>query len=173
MKSESEAGMRRIFLLLVLLMAGRVAAAETRYVSPDGAVTVLVTAQGGSDCEAQIEFRIVGQDSLKLDYRSADHEHGECWGEAKWTPDGQFFVFSLEHAGGHQPWHTPIVFFSRRSGRVSSLEEFLPRSVAITGHEFTATPPDAIEFETIVLPWDGHEPVLRKVSLGTLKEPAR
>jgi hypothetical protein len=162
--------MRRVFLLFVLLVARPVAAAETRYISPDGAVTVLVTAQGGGDCEAQIEFHIAGQDSLKLDYRSPDHEHGNCLGEAKWTPDGQFFVFSLEHAGGHQPWHTPIMFFAHRSGRVSSLEEFLPRSVAVTSPEFTVTPPDVIEFETTVLPWDGHEPLLRKVSLGTLKE---
>lgn len=40
-------------------------------------------------------------------------------------PDFQFFVFSLTSSGGHQAWHAPTEFYSRREGTVHSLDDYL------------------------------------------------
>ncbi|HEY0527135.1 MAG TPA: hypothetical protein VGD08_27335 [Stellaceae bacterium] len=158
-----------VLLSLAVDSANAALAAErvTEHVSPDGEMTARVMAQGGYDCEARIEFRADDRQVAVQDYHSPDHEHGDCLGNAKWTPDGQFFVFSLIHAGGHMPWHTPILFFSRRSGRVVSLEAYVGDPV--TSPEFKVLSPDVVEFDTTALPLDKHELTMRTVSLGALE----
>lgn len=50
-----------------------------------------------------------------------------------WTPDSQFLVWSGVTAGGHQPWHHPVYAWSRTTGRVLVLEEYLPGPVDAPG----------------------------------------
>jgi hypothetical protein len=63
------------------------------------------------------------------DYSSADGEHGLGVTEDRWTPDSRFFVYSTSPSGGHQPYHSPTDFFSRRTNRVRDIEELTHRIV--------------------------------------------
>src|SRR5664279_2912042 len=74
------------------------------YISPDGAV--VVTVESTKTHESRLEFRgNSGKLLARVDYSSQDGEHGQSVAKASWTPDSQFFVYSLGNTGGHQPWH--------------------------------------------------------------------
>jgi hypothetical protein len=60
-----------------------------------------------------------------------------------WTPDSQFLVWSGLDAGGHQPWHHPVFFWSRASKTVEALEDYLPG--AITEPGFSVIAPAFVE----------------------------
>ena len=49
-----------------------------------------------------------------LDSSSEDGEHGFAVAKAAWTPDGDYFVYSLENSAGHAPCHTPTQSVSFR-----------------------------------------------------------
>lgn len=147
--------------LLFWCLAGAQALAAT-YESPDHAMIAVVTSPNPKDCEATIEIRSKGRDLARVAYTSPDHEHGGCVHKAAWTADSKFFVFNIESSGGHQPWHMPIMFFSRERGRVISLEDYVPDP--ITDEDFLLTAPDIIEFTTAKVP-------LRSLSLGGLLKP--
>jgi hypothetical protein len=143
------------------------AATADEYQSPDGAMSVDIGSGGNGNCEATILFKERNRLISKLSFTSTDHEHGSCVDNAAWTSDGQFFVFSMESAGGHQSWHTPIMFFARKARRVISLENFLPDPV--TEPNFLLSPPDVVSFTTTKLPLDETPPQRRSIHLGELK----
>ena len=130
-------------------------------------MSVDISSGGNGDCEATILVKERNRLISKLSFTSADHEHGSCVDTAAWTSDAQFFVFSLESAGGHQPWHTPIMFFARKTHRVVPLEKFLPDPV--TEPNFLLSPPDVVDFTTTKLPLDETPPQRRSIHLGDLK----
>src|SRR5882762_2399273 len=123
--------------LLVFVMVFVMAAAKTaelakqekkqrQYTAPDGGVRVVVAPvgkeAGRSEYESRIEFKSSeGKIPCALDYSSDDNEHGLGVVKAEWTPDSQYFVYSLTSSGGHQPWHAPTQFLSRKDGTVRSL----------------------------------------------------
>src|SRR5437899_963523 len=58
--------------------------------------------------ESRVEFYSPQHEMLcALDYSSEDSEHGFGIVKAAWTPDSNYFVFSLTSSGGHQSWHFP------------------------------------------------------------------
>lgn len=136
--------------MLLLLDGG--SGAATEYVSPDRAINVLITEGGAENCEATVRVNEDHAALLTLDYASPDHQHGRCVVMAARTPDSQFFVFSTESSGGHQPWHTPIMFFSRQEGRVLALETYVRDP--ITAPTFSLAAPDVITFTTTKVPLD-------------------
>ena len=141
-------------------------ASATEYPSPDGALSATVTERGSGDCEAKILFQERTREILKLSYISPDHEHGACVDTAGWTPDSKFFVFSIESSGGHQSWHTPIMFFARKHRRVLALETYLHDPV--TEAKFSIAPPDVINFVTTPLPLYTKRPERHSLALGAL-----
>lgn len=153
--------------LLFCFFGGSAVAAE--YVSPDRTMSVVATDRGGGDCEATIQIRDGDREFVKLDYTSPDHQHGSRIAAAAWTPDSHFFVFSTESSGGHQPWHAPIMFFSRKSGRVLPLESYVPDP--ITDPDFSLTPPDVLEFTSTKIPLDKNTPERRSVRLSAFTPP--
>lgn len=156
--------MKRLAILAALI--GNSAAAED-VSAPNGKVVARLETASASDCEVVIE--ILGADHhllAKSDFRSSDHQNGECIGQAQWTPDSRFFVFSLENSGGHQPWHTPIMFFDVAAKKLLELEKFVPDP--ITYRAFTLIAPDRIEFETTDISQEDNRPILRKLNLGSL-----
>jgi hypothetical protein len=149
----------RLPALLVVTLAGIVAAkpnqqgaksqATKPYKAPDGAATVSVLpARKPSDTGSQedrIEF--FGSDDkllCALDYSSEDGEHGFGVVKAGWTPDSQYFVYSLTSSGGHQPWHAQTSFYSRASGRVRDLDDFFD-SAGIASADFKLVAPNTVE----------------------------
>ena len=55
---------------------------------------------GRSEYESRIEFKSSdGKIACSLDYSSEDNEHGFRVVKAEWTPDSQYFVFSLTSSG--------------------------------------------------------------------------
>src|SRR5262249_167505 len=44
---------------------------------------------------------------------------------AKWSPDSQFFVYSMASSGGHSPWSFPMMVYSREKKRIAGLSDMI------------------------------------------------
>lgn len=149
--------MKRILSLLfitivsTILYAGQkrlVASHSEKYTSPDGTQVAVVRSGRVSEAtdESRVELRTsAGTVSAKRDYTSPDGEHGYGVTKAAWTPDSQYFVYSLESSGGHQAWHTPVWVFSRKEGKFLNLDRALQDSVS--NPQFLVSAPDRITVE--------------------------
>src|SRR5216684_798737 len=123
---------------------------ERQYVAPDGGVRVVVVPvskeAGRSEYESRIEFKSSeGKIACALDYSSEDNEHGFGVVKAEWTPDSQYFVFSLTSSGGHQAWHAPTQFLSRKDGTVRTLDDYFV--AGISNADFRLVAPNTVETE--------------------------
>ncbi|HUY18714.1 MAG TPA: hypothetical protein VMV15_05765 [Candidatus Binataceae bacterium] len=119
------------------------------YRAPDGTLIARVVAADKALSETDVESRIEirskdGKLIFSKDYSSDDGLHGLGVVKAQWTPDSQFFVYSMTSSGGHQPWYAPIDVYSRAHNRVARLDE-------MTGHRptlsaaFDIIPPHSVE----------------------------
>jgi len=127
---------------------------ERQYTAPDGGARVVVVAvgkeAGRSGYESRIEFQSNdGKIACALDYSSDDSEHGFGVVKAEWTPDSQYFVFSLTSSGGHQAWHAPTQFLSRKDGTVRTLDDYFV--TGISKADFRLIAPNTIKTEV----WEG------------------
>src|SRR5262245_24810044 len=125
---------RNMLVAAVLILASSSALTQQRpakkqtYRSPDGALVAVVSSVNQREATAESEVRVQtasGKVLARRSYRSEDGEHGFGVTKAQWTPDSQFFVYSLESSGGHQPWHAPVQYFSRMRGSFVSLDDAL------------------------------------------------
>lgn len=112
--------------------------------SPDGAMLARVTTVSRKCLESRVEIRRRGGPSiLRICYGSPDCEHGMSIVGGAWTPDSMFFVFNAGMSGGHQPWHRPIYFYSRKDNKIHSLDSLVGPIVApefeLTAPHFVAT----------------------------------
>ena len=164
---------QRLGLVLVILLAALLCNAQTnstqteRITSPDGTITALVRSRRAPEAtkESRIELRSHGGRVLvSRNYASKDGEHGYGLTKGAWTPDSQFFVYSLESSGGHQAWHTPVQFFSRHNKTIVSLDITLRDAVA--NPQFLVSAPD---FVTVQLKSSGQT---KTVSLRGLQTQA-
>jgi dipeptidyl aminopeptidase/acylaminoacyl peptidase len=160
-----------LFALLPLVPAQRQRSSALRreFRSTDKSIVAILrwTEAPEATAESRIEFRTgSGKLILRKDYTSQDGEHGYGVSKASWTPDSQFFVYSLESSGGHSAWHSPVQVFSRRTSKVFSLDDAL--SDAVMNPQFSVTAPDKV---TVELYFSGKEVT---VSLSSLRaEPKR
>ena len=98
--------------------------------------------------ESRLEFYSPRQELLcTLDYSSEDHEHGFGVVKAAWTPDNNYFVFSLTNSGGHQSWHYPTHFYNIQDSRIYSLDDYVEGS-GISKGDFTLKAPNAVLTES-------------------------
>lgn len=137
-----------------------------QFTSPDGNIIARIrsTKAPGATSESRIELRTKdGRVLTARDYASKDGEHGYGIVREAWTPDSQFFVYSLESSGGHQAWHTRVHFFSRRDNKIVELDQVLKDAVA--NPQFLISAPDRVTVEL----WFSKE--TRTVSLGHLVKP--
>jgi len=119
-----------------------------KFRSPDGMLVAVVHSKHVPEAtdESRIELRTQARiATARRDYTSQDGEHGYGITKAAWTPDSQFFVYSLESSGGHQAWHSPIWFFSRKENKFLSLDHALNDAVA--NPQFRITAPDRVTVE--------------------------
>lgn len=136
------------------------------YRSPDGKMIALIrsTKAWEATSESRVELRTKdGRVLAARNYGSQDGEHGYGITRAGWTPDSQFFVYRLESSGGHQSWHTPVHFFSRKDNKIVELDQAL--GDAVTNTQFLVSPPDRVTVEL----WSSKQ--TRTVSLGNLPKP--
>jgi hypothetical protein len=123
------------------------ARSKKEYKTKDGSRVVILPIgkpSGHDDSEGRVEFYSPHSQMLcALDYSSDDGEHGFGVVKAAWTPDNNYFVFSLTSSGGHQPWHTPTLFFSVRDNSIHSLDSYV-KAPGISKGEFTLQHPNIV-----------------------------
>jgi len=121
------------------------------YRSPDKALLARVLPIGKSGwewAESRVEIRNRNGHLLRyLSFASADHEHGEGVNYGAWTPDSMFFVFSTSSSGGHQPWHGPAYFYSRRHNLIRRLDDYIGVGPDLI---FSVSAPDIVHINTYI-----------------------
>lgn len=101
------------------------------YASPDGALRALVLAVDVSlyatpDMESRIVIRTSKGDTVtSKDYSSSRGTNGYYVVKAKWSPDSQFFVYSMASSGGHSPWSFPMMVYSRQKNRIAGVSDMI------------------------------------------------
>lgn len=121
-------GLRRFVLLALVASIGAPSHAQperTRqdHRSPDGKLIATVIDVNRAH-ESRLEIRSsAGKLLLAQDHSSTDMEHGQVICKVAWTPDAEFFVFSMSNTGGHSPLGRPTSFYSRRQNRIYSLDQ--------------------------------------------------
>jgi len=165
-------------LLLVFVTVSALTAAEAalparqenrqrEYAAPDGGVRVVIVPVskevGRSEYESRIEIKSSnGKIACALDYSSEDNEHGFGVVKAEWTPDSQYFVFSLTSSGGHQAWHAPTQFLNRKDGRVRTLDDYF--EFGISRADFRIIAPSTVNTELMGV----EKPIPVSVNLAAL-----
>ena len=143
--------MNTVARLALLSMLANTCAAQQHhprmetFKSPDGRLIAIVTSTNQPEAtpESRVEIRTAEGKVLAHDtHLSDDGEHGYGVTKASWTPDSQYFVYSLESSGGHQAWHSPVQYFSRNRSKILSLDDALNDSVM--DPQFTVAAPDKI-----------------------------
>jgi len=137
---------------------------QREYTAPDGGVRDVIVpvskVAGRSEYESRIDIKSSdGKIACALDYSSEDNEHGFGVVKAEWTPDSRYFVFSLTSSGGHQAWHAPTQFLSRKDGRVRTLDDYFVAEISKA--DFRLLAPNTIKTEV----WEGKSvPVSAKLA---------
>jgi hypothetical protein len=121
------------------------------YRSPDKALTARVLPMGKPGwewAESRVEIRNRSGRLLRyVSFASADHEHGEGVNYGAWTPDSMYFVFSTSSSGGHQPWHGPAYFYSRRHNLIRRLDDYIGVGPDLI---FSVSAPDIVHINTYI-----------------------
>jgi TIR domain len=100
----------------------------------------------------QMESRVVirssaGDTVMSKDYSSPSGEHGDYVDHGKWSPDSQFFVYSLMSSGGHSPWRMPIMVYSRKKERIAKFSDMIGGYPTLSG-EFKFAGPHTLVVTT-------------------------
>jgi len=101
------------------------------YPSPDGALRALVfpvdvSLYATPDMESRVVIRTSDSDTLiSKDYSSPRGANGYYVVNAKWSPDSQFFVYSMSSSGGHSPWSFPMMVYSRQKNRIAGFSDMI------------------------------------------------
>lgn len=115
------------------------AVAPRVFVSPDKALraTVLpvdVSLYASPDMESRVVIRSSAGDTLtSQDYSSPRGTNGYYVDHAKWSPDSQFFVYSMSSSGGHSPWSFPIMVYSRKQKRIAKFSDMIGGAPTLSG----------------------------------------
>jgi hypothetical protein len=118
--------------------------------SPDGALRALIFAPNASpNAESRVVIRSssAGDTITSEDYSSKDGEHGYCVYRAKWSPDSQFFVYSMTSSGGHSPWQFPMMVFGRKSSLIARFGKMIDNKPTLSG-EFSFSGPHSVTATT-------------------------
>jgi hypothetical protein len=109
------------------------------YVSPDKALRALVLPVDVSlyatpDMESRVVIRNPKGDTLtSKDYSSPRGANGYYVLQAKWSPDSQFFVFSMSSSGGHSPWSFPMMVYGRQKNAFAKFSDMIDGRPTVSG----------------------------------------
>ena len=101
------------------------------FISPDKTMHALVlpvdvSLFGSPDMESRVVIRTSsGDTSTSRDHSSARGMNGYYVDQAKWSPDSQFFVYSLISSGGHSPWSFPMMVYGRKKGLIVAFSDLI------------------------------------------------
>jgi hypothetical protein len=116
------------------------------YPSPDGALRTLVfpvdvSLYATPDLESRVVIRTSKSDTLtSKDYSSPRGANGYYVFNAKWSPDSQFFVYSMSSSGGHSPWSFPMMVYSRQKNRIAGFSDMIKGEPTVSGDFHFAGP---------------------------------
>jgi hypothetical protein len=99
------------------------------------------------DTESRVVIRSVDGNTLNsINHASPRGMNGYYVDVAQWSPDSQFFVYSMVSSGGHSPWSHPTVVYSVKHNRFAQLSEMIDGRPLLSEkfqfdgqHELTAT----------------------------------
>ena len=122
------------------------------YPSPDRAMRAVVfpvdiDLNATPDMESRVAIRTKeGKLLTSKDFSSPRGANGYHVVFAKWSPDSQFFVFSMASSGGHSPWSFPTWVYSRDKNLFVSFSEMIGNNPTVSeefkfegSHVLTAT----------------------------------
>jgi hypothetical protein len=117
--------------------------------APDGALRALVlpvdvSLYASPDMESQVVIRNAKGDTLtSKDYSSPRGANGYYVLNAKWSPDSQFFVYSMSSSGGHSPWSFPIMVYGRDKNAFAKFSDMINGNPTVSG-DFNFTGPHTL-----------------------------
>jgi hypothetical protein len=123
------------------------------YPSPDKALHALVLPAGVSldatpDMESLVVVRTSKGDTLtSKSHASPRGMDGYYVVVAKWSPDSQFFVYSLSSSGGHSPWSFPMMVYGRKKNVIAAFSDMIGGKPTLSG-DFKFTGPHAVTAST-------------------------
>jgi hypothetical protein len=141
---------------------------DQTYPSPDGTLHAKIRQISDSCGESRLEIREGRRLLLRKSFASVDCEHGMAVERGAWTRDGMFFVFNAQSTGGHQPWHWPIYFFSRRDNKLHNLDIY---TGAIVAPDFSLSGKHVVETRVLTIESEEGKPI--KVNLERIEKRIR
>ena len=129
------------------------------FLSPDKAThaSVLptdVSLYATPDMESRVVIRSSAGDTLtSQDYSSPRGANGYYVYKAQWSPDSQFFVYSMVSSGGHSPWSFSIMVYSRKKNLIANFSDMIDGSPTVSG-EFQFSGPHILTASTWKQPGD-------------------
>ncbi len=123
------------------------------YPSPDAALRALVLPAdvdlyATPDMESRIVVRTRERKLLtSKDYSSPRGANGYYVFAAKWSPDSQFFVYSMSSSGGHSPWSFPMWVYSRQKNLITDFSAMIGNNPTVSG-DFKFTGPHTVSATT-------------------------
>jgi hypothetical protein len=119
------------------------------------------------DMESRVViYSSVGATLMSMDYSSPRGANGYYVLNAKWSPDSQFFVFSMMSSGGHSPWSFPIWVYSVKKNQFANFSDMINGSPTVSG-QFTIAAPHSLTASTWKQPGDLDHNVPVNVDLET------
>jgi hypothetical protein len=149
--------------------------ATQTFVSPDKTMRALVMPSSVSlDTTPDMESRVVirsstGTTLTSKDYSSPRGMDGFYVYQAKWSPDSQFFVYSLTSSGGHSPWSFPIMVYSRKANRFAAFSDMINGNPTVSG-EFSFVGANTVAASTWKKPGSIDDKVRVTADLGAAFE---
>jgi hypothetical protein len=107
------------------------AVGEQIFVAPDKATHAVVLPADVSlfatpDTESRVVLRDSKGDTLtSQDFSSPRGTNGYYVASAQWSPDSQYFVFSLSSSGGHSPWSFPTKVYSVKRNQIADFSAMI------------------------------------------------
>ena len=138
--------------------------------APSGEVCAVVIDTEPPVSESRLKIRNrVGEVLFTRNFASPDGNHGLEITNAQWTPNSQYFVFSGNSSGGHQPWQAPTFFYSRASNALYDIAGCVgPVTPAVA---FQLKAPDVVVLAILVRTPEGYsdKSVATSLSLSALE----
>ncbi len=109
------------------------------FVSPDKALRAVVLPVDVSlyatpDMESRVVIRSSKGDTLtSKDHSSPRGANGYYVVHAQWSPDSQFFAYSLTSSGGHSPWSFPIMVYGVKANRFAAFSDMINGRPTLSG----------------------------------------
>ena len=123
------------------------------YPSPDAALRAVVLPVDVSlyatpDMESRVVIRTSKGDTLtSQDYSSPRGTNGYYVVNAQWSPDSQFFVYSMSSSGGHSPWSFPTMVYGHKRNFIAKFSDMIQGKPTISG-DFSFSGPHTLVAST-------------------------